>query len=102
MSLTKRVTIVEGTNDVIKFVAKMHDYKYQYVFILLINDTQHDRLVISAFNGLFGYSRTLTGLIQENIVVKVLLRSHVFRRPEYIIYVGEQIVHKQKGTWCGF
>jgi len=102
MGFLKRKIVVEGTNDSVELVSKAIQEHFLISVSLRINGIEHAFLDIPVLDVIFGYKRTLTGLLQEDVKVVATVRGHFFMRPEYTIHVGDQLVHHTKGNWGGF
>ena len=102
MSLVKREINIEGTGNFIEFIAEFNHQINKIIFALNINGIRQQTLVNDTLERILGYKYNLAGLLHENIQVVATVRCHFFMRPEYIIQVGDQVVHQQKGMWCGF
>jgi len=101
-----RRIVVKGTKDVIELTGYLSLNLSAAYFELEINGIKHDsvELNISQYDvlGVFNKkSLSLSGVLEEDIPVRVRGTSKLSTRPKYLFYVGDQIVHKQLGDQGG-
>ena len=102
MGFLKRKINLERNGNLIELIAEPDQQINRIVLALNINGIRQRTLLIDHLDRIIGYKHKLIGLMNENIRVEATIRSHFFMRPKYIIQVGDQVVHQQKGMWGGF
>ncbi len=106
MAIATRRIVVEGTRHTIALTGKMNRPQTDAVFALFINGILHDKITLNIkqmeFRRYFKhYEWMLNGKLEDEVLIGVKVRTGIFIRPEYSFYVGDQLVHKEKGNWGG-
>lgn len=103
MSHTRRIS-VEGEEHKILVMGRYDEGMTSVIFQLYISGVQQDRVKVNVLQKHFHeyFNKVewmLKGKLDNAVEVRVKLRTTFFRKPLYMIYVGEQLVHKEKGRW---
>lgn len=101
MGLFSRKISLEANGETIKVSAGLGLDMDTFVLKLYVNDVLQDTLSIKLKDGFLGCNRCLVGYLQNNVPLRVQLRSHFFMKPQYTFYVNGVVVHFLKGTWAG-
>lgn len=97
-----RRIIVKGTKDTIELVCSYSKHKSFCNYELLINGVSHEKFSASPFNTKkHGFNYELNGILNSDINVTATIKTYLFKRTEYAIYVDNQEVHKEKGAHIG-
>ncbi len=104
MGVATRRIVVEGSRHTIMLTGKVEKDHKNAVFRLFVNGVLHDEtsfnIQMLEYNKYFkNYAWMLNAKLDDDIGVGVKFKSGIFRRPLYTVYVGDQIVHQEKGTW---
>lgn len=104
LAIATRRIVVEGTRHTISLIGKINKKHTDATFSLFVNGILHDKTTYNIqkleFNRYFrNYKWMLSAKLEDDVEVTVEYRAGFFRRPEYRIYVGGQMVHQEKGTW---
>ncbi len=104
MAIATRRIVVEGTRHTISLIGKIDKKHADATFSLFVNGILHDKTTYNIkkleFNRYFrNYKWMLNAKLEDDVQVGVKYRASFFKRPEYTIYVGGQVVHTEKGTW---
>ncbi len=95
-----------GTKDIIRLTGYLALDRSTALFELFINGKKDDFVVLNIrqanVSGVFNNSSlALSGFLEDDISVRVHGVSRLSTRPEYLFYVGDQLVHKEFGDEGG-
>lgn len=104
MGIATRRIVVEGTRHTISLIGKVNKKQTDAEFRLFVNGVLHDKTTYNIrkleFKRYFrNYKWMLRAELEDDVHVGVEYKAGFFKRPEYTIYVGGQVVHREKGTW---
>ncbi len=109
LALTTRTIVVKGTNHRILLVGKMGDtgsVNAYVTFKLYMNEVLLDKVKINIFKmPFYKYYKNddwmLRGELEGGVRVGVKVRGGLLRRPEYMFYIADQVVYREKGSRGG-
>jgi len=104
LGLTSRHITIEEGEDRIEVIGGLDENGYASNIALYVNGRLQDDLYSRPKDGIFGCRILLNGNLKrdnDDVQVKVQLRTHFFMRPEYTFCLDDVVIYIKKGTWGG-
>ena len=101
MEFQSRKISIEHGGEKIELSADLQRNCIYTVTQLLINDTVADEIKTNPIDGIKGCFLVLNGTLESGLRVRAEVKVNLFMRPLYTVYVNDEEVFTQKGTWGG-
>lgn len=98
--ITRTITL-EHNGETIAVFANAQKYCFHTITQLIINDRVADEIKTDAIDGLKGCFLELSGTLDSGDDVRAEIRTGLFMRPLYRVFIDDAEIFTLKGTWAG-